>query len=154
MKDIAPIIKEEHAKLSKQWAKFIEEYQKDVVKSGLVLEQFKWNLQKHFQMEELSIYELSESIKGNEVGTIFDLMADHGAILALLAEIEKKLNEEVKGKIQEFREALDKHEQFEDNNFYPLLDSYLNENQKASIIIKIKSKIIEKDNSKPNNIGL
>lgn len=154
MKDIAPLIKEEHAKLSKQWAKFIEEYQKDVLKSGLLLEQFKWNLQKHFQMEELSIYELSESIQGKDVGTIFDLMGEHGAILALLADIEKKLNEDIKGKIQEFREALDKHEQFEDNNFYPLLDSYLNENQKNNIIIKIKTKLIERDNSKPNNIGL
>ena len=143
MENIAPLIKAEHTKLNKLWFSFMGEYQKDVLKSGGDLEKFKWNLQKHFQMEEMSIYELSENIKGEDVGTIFDLMESHGALLALLAEIEKNLSESIKDKILDFRKTLDKHEQFEENNFYPMLDEYLNENQKAMILKKVREKIVE-----------
>ncbi len=156
MENITSLIKEEHSKLNKQWTQFVEEYKIDRLKSGLIFDSFKWNLQKHFQMEELSVYELSQSIKGEEVGTIFDLMEDHGALRSLLLEIEKHLGvgEDISPKIQEFKETFDKHEHFEDNNFYPMLDEYLNDNQKKMILIKIKEKIREKDNSKSNNIGL
>lgn len=154
MENITSLIRQEHLKLDQLWAKFLEEYHKDKLKSGLILDQFKWSLQKHFQMEELCIYELSQSIKGEEVATIFDLMEDHGQLRSLLLEVEKHLGEDINVKIQELREVLDKHEHYEDNNFYPMLDEYLNENQKKMILTKIKEKIREKDNSNPNSIPL
>lgn len=141
MVNIAPLVKQEHVKLGKLWQEFLEEYKKDVLKSRVVLDQFKWQLQKHFLMEELGIYELSQSIKGEEVSTIFDLMEDHGSLRSLLLELDKDLSENSQNKISDFRTALDKHENFEDNNFYPMLDEYLNDNQKLVIVNKIKEKL-------------
>lgn len=141
MVNIAPLVKQEHVKLGKLWQDFLEEYKKDSLKSRVFLDQFKWQLQKHFLMEEISIYELSQNIKGEEVGTIFDLMEDHGALRSLLLELDKTLSENSQEKISEFRTALDKHEHFEDNNFYPMLDEYLNDNQKLIIVNKIKEKL-------------
>jgi len=141
MESIARLMKEEHNKLNGLLNNFILEFKRDNVKAGMELEKFKWALEKHFFIEERAVYELFQSIKGEEVSEIFDMMKDHGEITSLLKEIETDLRNEVKDKSEVLRSLIMKHEHYEDDYFYPLLDEDLNENQRRLIIEKIKKNL-------------
>ena len=103
-----------------------------------VFENFKWTLQKHFFVEEKAIFNFYEKIKGEEVHELFDLMGDHGDLLNLMKLVEENFDED---KIEELKQLLIKHQNFEDDVFYPKLDGDLNENQKKELIEKIKEVI-------------
>ena len=109
----------------------------DVKEANRIWQKFKWNLEKHFFVEEKAIFNFYNNIGGEEISGIFEVMDEHGKILALVKEIERKLKEEdVRADIIKLKMLLAGHANFEDATLYPLLDLKLNDEQKKEIIIR------------------
>ncbi len=131
---LSTLMSEEHRKLFEILDKF-EHNLKDI---GL-FNTFKWNLKKHFALEERAIFDIYNKIRGEEVAAIFDLMKEHGEILNLIKDVEDSVNNETIKSIEELKSVLDRHHKFEDKEFYPKLDEDLNPEQKQEIREKIEA---------------
>ncbi|MEN7982181.1 MAG: hemerythrin domain-containing protein [Nanoarchaeota archaeon] len=133
MESINELLIKEHGKLLSFLINFTKEEDKEKAKN--LFDNFKWTLQKHFFVEEKAIFNFYEKIKGEEVHEIFDLMGEHGDLLELMKFVEEDFS---KDKIEDLKKLLIKHQNFEDDVFYPKLDKDLNEQQKKELIEKIK----------------
>jgi iron-sulfur cluster repair protein YtfE (RIC family) len=102
----------------------------------VLFNKFKWNVEKHFFVEEKAIFSLLDKTKGEEVADTFDLMQEHRKIIEQIKEIEDNLNENPD--LSELKKGLKKHSEFEDQTFYPSLDRTLNDQQKTEIIERAK----------------
>lgn len=100
--------------------------------------EFRWNLEKHFFVEEKAIFDVCNSDCGEKVSEIFDLMKEHGDIIFLMNEISDESENNPKPNLSEIKKILAKHSEFEDENFYPLLDEKLSEEKKYEILSRIK----------------
>jgi hemerythrin-like domain-containing protein len=133
MKKITEVMCEEHRRIEK----ILEEFEKlvhiDFGSSKDAFNKFKWNLEKHLFVEEKVIFEVCNSDCGEEVSEIFDLMQEHGEIIGLIKEIEKKLFMNFKPNLSVMKELLEKHVYFEENRFYPMLDKELSTERKQEI---------------------
>ncbi len=95
----------------------------------------KWNIEKHFFVEEKAIFNFFNDVSGEEISEIFAIMDEHGKILALVKEIERNLkNEDITPETIKLKMLLSSHTNFEDSTIYPMLDSRLNDEQKREII--------------------
>lgn len=131
----------EHKKLIIMLDKFIEEFNKDPIKSGLLLEEFKLFLIRHFSIEELAIFTILNDMNSQNINTSFELIKEHQEMMALLVKIQNELGKQVEKDVIELEKDLKAHRIFEDDEFYPKLEEELNENQKLEIIRKIKERI-------------
>ena len=98
----------------------------------------KWNLEKHFFIEEKVIFDSFVAISGQETNDTFHLLEDHVRIIQILKAIEYRLSKKIKPKLEYLREILLIHRDFEDDEFYPNLDKRLDEKQKKILSEKIK----------------
>jgi hemerythrin len=142
MESIKHMMDEQHKRLINLLEEFLRQFKEDAIKSGLVLEKFKWMVNKHFSIEELAIFNTYESMNSENVGSTFQLMQEHQEIIALFNKIQNELGDKVKEEVRQLEDLLKRHGRFEDETFYPRLDEMLNENQKLEIIAKIKEKIV------------
>ena len=133
-KKISKIMLKEHGRING----FLEEFSKcqndDLEKFKEIFSRFKWNLEKHFFLEEKAIFNIFEITDGTEVSDIFDLMQEHGEILEETKKVGKVLSKNSCPNMNELIEKLNKHAEFEDNFFYPKLDNILSHQQKEEII--------------------
>ena len=136
MESVNELLIKEHGKLLSFLIEFTKEEDKE--KARNLFENFKWTLEKHFFVEEKAIFDLYQKIKGEEVHEVFDLMNEHGDILNLLKEVEENFEDE---KIDELKKLLIKHQNFEDEVFYPKLESSLDDYKKVELVEKIKEVI-------------
>jgi len=98
---------------------------------------FKWNLEKHFIMEEKAIFQMLNNISGMEVTDTFKLMGEHGSILSLMRRIEEDMKIKDYSKIQELMSQLEEHSDFENQTFYPNLDKKLSDDRKKEIVERV-----------------
>jgi len=98
--------------------------------------EFKWNLEKHFFVEEKVIFELCNSSCGDKIPEIFDLMKEHGEIINLINKIDSGNN--IEENMLNMNKMLIKHSETEDDDFYPLLDEKLSEERKLEILSRVK----------------
>ena len=134
---ISGLMLKEHKRLDVM----LEDFEKSLVdteKAKELLNKFKWNLEKHFFVEEKAIFDISISISGEEISEVFDLLQEHSKIMVLLKGVEGQLAKESKPGILDLKETIIKHRKFENQIFYPKLDLELNENLKRSIMERIK----------------
>ena len=136
-KTINFLMDEEHERLGFLLDKFEKTLEKDVEIAKKIFNHFKWSLEKHFFVEENAIFYVYESVIGEEVGVIFDLMKEHGEIIELIKKIEINLDKGNEINVQILREKLEAHSKFEDDIFYPRLDEELEAEKKQEIIEKI-----------------
>lgn len=117
---------------------FLEEFSEcqrwDLDKFRTIFSKFKWNLEKHFFLEEKAIFNIFELTDGTEISDVFDLMQEHGEILEETKKVEKTLAENCCPNMTELIEKLRKHSKFEDDFFYSRLDEILSPQQKEEII--------------------
>jgi hemerythrin superfamily protein len=132
MESINKLLMKEHGRLLFYLTVLSNESSEDKLKE--IFDNFKWNLQKHFFVEEKAIFNFYEKVKSDDVNNIFELMGEHGDLLELMKIVEEDFNKE---KIEDLKKLLIKHQNFEDKFFYPKLDSILNENQREELIKKI-----------------
>lgn len=135
MESINELMLKEHGRLLSLLINFSNEEDKE--KARELFENFKWTLEKHFFVEEKAIFDLYQKIKGKEVEDTFELMKEHGEMVNLLKDFEY----ENVGKFDELKSLLQKHQKFEDENFYPHLDKELDDYKKKELIEKIKEVI-------------
>ncbi len=127
---------EEHGKISNLLDIFKEEVPRNFDAAKELFSNFKWNLEKHFLVEEQAIFDVVGSLVGEEISDIFDLMQEHGNLLEIVKNIEEGLESNVAPDASGLADALVKHAEFENETFYPKLDELLNENQKKEITEK------------------
>ena len=135
MESVMKLMDAEHEKLEIIFSEFQNLLKKDKEKAKIYFSQFKWNVEKHFFLEEKAIFKLYESIENQEVSDMFKLMEEHGQIIEVINVIEENLNlgainEE---KILKLKTLLKEHQDFEDEVFYPKLDKILSDEQKQMI---------------------
>lgn len=139
-KTIESMMLQEHRRLDK----FLKEIEKDLDDYEKTLKnfsKFKWNLEKHFFVEEKVIFDSFITMSGQETSDTFSLLEDHVRIMDLLKIIEKRLNKKIKPKLEYLREIIKLHRDFEDKDFYPNLDKRLNPKRKKEVINRIKEVI-------------
>ena len=94
----------------------------------------KWNIEKHFFVEEkviISIY-LSQRDEA-EKNDINYILKEHKEMLEMLEDIEDDLQEGIKPSFNDLLEILRTHEDQEDNHLYPKFEEELDEKQKLLI---------------------
>ena len=128
------IMLREHERINEFLEEFSECRNNDLNKFMEIFSRFKWNLEKHFFLEEKAIFNVLEITDGTEVSDIFDLMQEHGDILKETKKVGKTLSQNSCPDMTELIEKLQKHAEFEDHFFYPKLDNVLSHQQKEEII--------------------
>lgn len=139
---IEALMLKEHKRL----IKFLDNLEKDLNDYEKTKKNFnilKWNLQKHFFVEEKAIFDTFIKISGKETSDTFYLLEDHVKIIEMMKIIEKKLDQKIKPVLNELRIKLQIHKDFEDRDFYPNLDDKLSLEQKKEISKKINEIIRE-----------
>lgn len=135
---IIVLMNDEHKRIANTLKEFEEILEKDLEKSKEIFSKFKWELEKHFFVEEKAIFIITDKIAGKEVSDIFDLMNEHGEIIQITKELEEDLEENIKPNTEKLKNLLMKHCKTEDEVFYPKLDQVLSSEQKQEISERIK----------------
>ena len=134
---IEKLMLQEHKRLNHlidELEKHLDNYEKTKTNFSV----FKWNLEKHFFVEEKVIFDMFVNISGDETNHIFHLLGDHVKIMGTIRMLEKNLNKKIKPDLEELKQRLTLHKEFEDEDFYPDLDKRLNPEQKKKISERIK----------------
>lgn len=137
MELIENLMLKEHKRLNKLIDE-LEEHLEDYEKTKKNFSKFKWNLEKHFFVEEKVIFDSFGRIDGIETNNIFHLLEDHVKIMNIIRMLEKHLSEKIKPNLEELKTKLIIHKDFEDEYFYPSLDEKLSLEQKKIISERIK----------------
>lgn len=94
----------------------------------------KWNIEKHFFVEEKVIFTIYLSQRDEaENNDINHIVKEHKEILEMLEEIEDNLQDGIKPNLNDLLEILATHEDQEDNHLYPKFEEELDEKQKQLI---------------------
>jgi iron-sulfur cluster repair protein YtfE (RIC family) len=137
---IEVMMMKEHRRLDRLFED-VEESLDDFEKTKKNFDCLKWNLEKHFFVEEKVIFDSFIMISGQETNDTFHLLEDHIRIIQILKVIGHRLTKKIKPKLEYLREVIKTHRDFEDDEFYPNLDKRLNKEQKKKIAEKIKEVI-------------
>jgi len=121
MKSITEIMMQEHGKIDAM----IEELEKDLSKEKF--DKFKWNLEKHFFVEEKVIFSVASQEDSEDA---FKILKEHKDILFQVKKIEQALSQNLKPDLSGIKKELIDHADFEDKMFYPKLDEDLSEDLK------------------------
>ncbi len=124
---------QEHVRVRDMLNQIEQEMTTDFNKAKQDFSKVKWNLEKHFFMEEKATFELYSKMKNEEIEDIFKLMREHGEIVELIRNIEQGLINNVKPDISGLKDSLLAHANFEDEFFYPKLDEELTPEQRQEI---------------------
>lgn len=100
---------------------------------------FEWSLEKHLFTEEKAIftsYNPTDILKGYAM--VPELIKEHNEILNRLRLLRRDLLKKKKGDFEGFKQVLNTHRTFEEQQLYPKLDQELGEEQKQAIINRIR----------------
>ncbi len=137
MKSIKELMLEEHKKIENFLKKFQGSLKADNETLEKQFDEFKRELESHFTLEEKAIFDIYNNLIGEEVEDIFKLMQEHGNILGMIERMKKEIENREKPNVDDLKQNLIEHADFENQTFYPKLDKELSENQKQEIITKI-----------------
>ncbi len=98
------------------------------------LNELKWNLQKHFFIEENAVFSLYMPATEWEVSAVDQILREHEEIMSLVEGVEKDFS--IEG-VEEIISMLRSHAKFEDENFYPRLDEQLDDAAKGKILGRV-----------------
>jgi hypothetical protein len=133
---IEKLMLKEHKKLNK----LLDDLERDLhdyEKTKRNFNCFKWNVEKHFFVEEKVIFDMFVDISGQETNDIFHLLQDHVKIMGMLKILEQRLKRKIKPFLHELKQTLITHRNFEDEDFYPMLDERLSKIQKKFVCERV-----------------
>tara|TARA_Y100000310_G_scaffold272746_1_gene287908 strand:+ start:1138 stop:1569 length:432 start_codon:yes stop_codon:yes gene_type:complete len=133
---IEKLMLKEHKKLD-QLLDNVEKDLEDHEKTKNNFDCFKWNMEKHFFTEEKVIFDSFVTMSGQQTSDTFNLLEDHVRIMNIIKIIEKRLNQKIKPRLHYLKQIIQTHRSFEDEDFYPRLDTDLTQEQKKQICSKI-----------------
>lgn len=131
---ISEVMIEEHGRLTKMLLNLIKniESKKEIKK---IFIEFKWNVEKHFFIEEKAIFSAYSSKV--EVGKkVINLIEEHKEMLSILKGVEKEIDNKKFPDLSKFKKIMLRHQEIEDDYFYTGLENNLNEDEKAEILDK------------------
>lgn len=140
MSNIVDLMLKDHLRLLSLLTRLERTDEKDVNLKYKKFETFKWEVEKHFFLEEKTIFS-KFATKKEEVKTYnlyIELVKQHEKILNLLDEIKKQIMQGFKPDIINIRDLLINHQKFEENLIYPKLDEELDENEKIKILNRVE----------------
>jgi hemerythrin superfamily protein len=135
---ISTIMMKEHSMLNAVLGSFERNLEINKERAKENFDKFKWNLEKHFFVEEKAIFDVSGNLESEEISDIFDLMQEHSKIMIELKDIEKNLNSGKTVDVTAFKKNLLEHAKFEDEIFYPKLDEKLSLEKRKEIVSRAK----------------
>jgi iron-sulfur cluster repair protein YtfE (RIC family) len=104
-------------------------------------EQFKWELQRHFIVEERAIFTYYDPIDKDGLSMVKKLMGEHKSITGHLTSIEKIIEDDGSFNLDDLTELLMSHKKYEEEFFYPALEEELDSAQKKEMISRIETQI-------------
>ncbi|WP_455392202.1 hemerythrin domain-containing protein [[Eubacterium] cellulosolvens] len=138
LKTISEVMKRHHYQLEGLLNRF-QMSQDEAEAFPKMFNKFKWELEKHFFIEEKAIFTLIYS-DDPEIHEMKDeLLREHRAILKTLGKIENDLNNKIATDLTDFQNSIKKHRDFEDEAFYPTLDRELDNERKKEIWDRISN---------------
>jgi hypothetical protein len=103
--------------------------------------QFKWELEKHFFLEEKAIFTFINTDDQELYETSEKLLNEHRKILDTLNLLETDLISGKETDLDELKKRLIAHRDIEDDEFYPKLDIELDEQKKREIFNRISTPV-------------
>ncbi len=134
--EIADVMREEHKRLALMLGEVIVSVGKKAKDGQKKFIEFKWNVEKHFFVEEKAIFEAYTemvTVGSREV----NLIDEHDTMRMMMQEFSVDLDKGEFPDFTDFRTLLLSHQKKEDDYFYTGLENNLNEEEKAEIIDKI-----------------
>lgn len=141
LQETSKFMLQNHARIEKELHEFSSSLS-DPEKAMRLFDRFKWELEKHFFIEEKAIFAIC-NLEASEMQIMENIVEDHKIFLNSLKNIEVDLAQGKKINISKFQEMLIKHKSFEDSVLYPKLDELLTKEQKEEIFKRIKGIIKE-----------
>lgn len=133
---IVKVMDKDHKKIINLLNIFEKEIINHFNSSHITFEKLKWNIEKHFFIEEKAIFDLDNFEENKD--DIEMLIKDHLEIYNLLYEVENAIYKNKIPNLNVLIKALNSHSNYEDEVFYPRLDELLSNDQKLNMINRIK----------------
>jgi hypothetical protein len=132
----------DHKKIKNLLSIFEKQLDKDFKKSKESFEKLKWNMEKHFFIEEKVIFN-SDFFEEKYLDEMSRVLDDHKELLNLLIITEETLSDNKKPDLSEFKRILSNHSKLEDEILYPNMEDILSKEQKMNIVNRINSMLNE-----------
>jgi hemerythrin-like domain-containing protein len=130
-KEIFKIMIQEHEVIESLLNDFKRLSTEDASEARKVFHAFVWNVEKHMFLEEKILYNVYSVWEKNIEG-MFEILEEHGEILALMKKIKNSYTDE--NNILALKELLRDHFVLEETVLYPNLEKVLNDKQKEALI--------------------
>lgn len=143
MENILELMLEDHERIKALLDSLKESLQEENQESTyLLFDKLRWEVEKHIFTEEKAVFIFCNDGKGRKelLGGMERLKKDHDKILDMLRLMDVDLKNEMEIDIKGFEDFMKKHEDFEEGDFYPLLDDSLSEEKKRIIVNRISNK--------------
>ncbi len=99
---------------------------------------FRWELDKHFFVEERAVFKFCEPTEESEICHIVKrLIKEHDQMLGMLNEVKNSLESNAKVDISEFQDLLTDHRRTEESVLYPWVDQNLSQAEKSTMVARI-----------------
>ena len=136
---ISELMMKHHYNIDKILGKFTKELKEKSILNMGTFNKFKWELEKHFFMEEKAIFQLhySNNEKTNTITT--QLKSEHDHMIAELEKIEANIKLGKSFNFTDLRKMIIDHKNYENREFYPLLDDELEDDRKELIIQRLSN---------------
>lgn len=131
---ITLIMIKHHAKINQLLIDFENSSDRNASEFKPIFEKFRKKTEKHFFIEELNIFPVSDANNPKEVLKLKNLIKDHKDLREIMRGMEEDLLDGRKPKTNILRELLFAHEVREVEGFYPLLDTRLPDKNKKEIV--------------------
>lgn len=135
--EITLLMIQQHAKLHKLLTDY--ETEAKISKKKGLFSDFKTNLEKHFLIEELNLFNLAQPKNKKQEQEVQNLFRDHEDLRNTSSEMVAELLSNTVPNPSVFKKILLNHEKNEIDIFYPRLDNELSKEDKATILTRIKA---------------
>jgi hypothetical protein len=136
---ISEIMMKHHYMIDKILKSFTSELKDDKAVNANIFNRFRWELEKHFFLEEKAIFQMKYSFCKDTQQMCARLKLEHDQMIEQLDEIDTviKLNKSLD--FSQLKEMIIEHKKFENQEFYPRLDRELSDDRKELIIERISN---------------
>jgi len=131
-KTITEIMIGEHGKIDSMTEEVEKLSAGDLGKAREAFNKFKWNLEKHFFVEEKVVFNAYNSVSEDSEDA-FRILKEHKDLLWSVKKIEEALSGNARPDFSGIKKELRAHADFEDKIFYPKLDEQLSDELKEVV---------------------
>ncbi len=116
----------------------------DREKAKQALDNFKWQAEKHFFVEEKTGFVFVFNVQDELYKVVQELINEHSQMMGMIGRIEMQLRDGQKVEAEGFLNMLQEHRKTEEQILYPKMEKLLSQYQKDLIIERIKEVVLKK----------